>query len=88
MANKDVLNAAIDHSRDLTYTYFGLKTMVQSYLLKVADRIVERPQHMLMRVAVGIHRHDIAAALETYDFMSRKKFTHATPTLFFAGINL
>ncbi len=79
------LDAAIDHSRDFTYDYFGFKTLERSYLIKLDGKIVERPQHMLMRVAVGIHKEDIDAAIETYNLMSEKWFTHATPTLFNAG---
>ena len=85
MANKEKLNNVIDYQRDYLFDYFGFKTLERSYLLKVSGRIVERPQHMWMRVALGIHMDDIKAALETYDLMSRKMFTHATPTLFNAG---
>lgn len=76
---------AIDYSRDYTYSYFGFKTLEKSYLLKINGQIAERPQHMLMRVAIGIHRDDIKAVIETYDLMSKRFFTHATPTLFNAG---
>ncbi|HKX72646.1 MAG TPA: ribonucleoside-diphosphate reductase subunit alpha [Candidatus Saccharimonadales bacterium] len=79
------IEATIDYSRDFTYDFFGYKTLERSYLLKINGEIAERPQHMLMRVSVGIHGDDIDAALETYDMMSRKLFTHATPTLFQAG---
>jgi ribonucleoside-diphosphate reductase alpha chain len=79
------LDAAIDFARDGEYDYFGFKTFEKSYLLKVHGKIIERPQHMLMRVSCGIHTGDVAAALETYDLMSRRVFTHATPTLFNAG---
>lgn len=85
MANKDRLDAAIVHHRDYNYDFFGFKTLEKSYLLKMYGKVVERPQHMLMRVAVGIHKHDIDAAIETYDLMSEKWFTHATPTLYNAG---
>ncbi len=85
MANKDRLDAAIVHHRDYNYDYFGFKTLEKSYLLKMHGKVVERPQHMLMRVSVGIHRDDIDAAIETYDLMSEKWFTHATPTLYNAG---
>ncbi len=85
MANKEKLNNVIDYQRDYLFDYFGFKTLERSYLLKVSGRIVERPQHMWMRVSLGIHMDDIKAALETYDLMSRKMFTHATPTLFNAG---
>lgn len=79
------LDAAIVYDRDFGYDYFGFKTLERSYLLKINDKIAERPQHMLMRVAVGIHKDDIDAAIETYDLMSLRTFTHATPTLFNAG---
>lgn len=85
MANRDRLDASIIHSRDYNYDYFGFKTLEKSYLLKMNGKVVERPQHMLMRVAVGIHKEDIDAAIETYDLMSEKWFTHATPTLYNAG---
>jgi len=83
--NKEALDAAIDYGRDREYDYFGFKTLEKSYLLRVHGKIVERPQHMLMRVACGIHPDNVTAALETYDLMSRRQFTHATPTLFNAG---
>jgi len=76
---------AIDYSRDYTYSYFGFKTLEKSYLLKINGQVAERPQHMLMRVAIGIHRDDIKSVIETYDLMSKRFFTHATPTLFNAG---
>jgi ribonucleoside-diphosphate reductase alpha chain len=79
------LDEAIDHERDYQYDYFGIKTLERSYLMKIDDKIVERPQYMIMRVAVGIHKEDIDAALETYQMMSEGWFTHATPTLFNAG---
>jgi len=79
------LDKAVDYSRDYSYDYFGFKTLEKSYLLRVHGNIVERPQHMIMRVACGIHSGDVAAAIETYDLMSRRYFTHATPTLFNAG---
>mmetsp|Transcript_10138 Transcript_10138/g.26804 ORF Transcript_10138/g.26804 Transcript_10138/m.26804 type:complete len:804 (-) Transcript_10138:540-2951(-) len=83
--NGAALDAAMDYTRDFDYDYFGFKTLERSYLLRVHNKIVERPQHMMMRVACGIHAGDLAAAIETYDLMSRRKFTHATPTLFNAG---
>lgn len=85
MENKDRLDAAIIHHRDYNYDYFGFKTLERSYLLRLDGKIVERPQHMLMRVAIGIHRDDIDSALQTYNLMSQKWFIHATPTLFNAG---
>merc|ERR1711957_174164 len=84
-SNKAELDGAIDYSRDGEYDYFGFKTLEKSYLLRIHGNIVERPQHMGMRVACGIHSGDVAAAIETYDLMSRRQFTHATPTLFNAG---
>jgi len=79
------LDEAIDYKRDFSYDYFGYKTLEKSYLMRLDGKVVERPQHMLMRVAVGIHREDLDAAIETYDLLSEKWFTHATPTLFNAG---
>ncbi|KAJ2470677.1 ribonucleotide-diphosphate reductase subunit rnr1, partial [Coemansia sp. RSA 2322] len=84
-ANRERIDAAIDYSRDFGYNYFGFKTLERSYLLRINGRVVERPQHLLMRVSLGIHGNNIDAALETYDLMSRKFFTHASPTLFNAG---
>ena len=83
--NKDKLDSAIIYNRDFGYDYFGFKTLERSYLLKLNGRIAERPQHMLMRVSIGIHLNDLNAALETYELMSKKYFTHATPTLFNSG---
>src|SRR6056300_1155668 len=83
--NAEELDAAIIHNRDFNYDYFGFKTLERSYLMKLNGQIVERPQHMLMRVSVGIHYDDIKAAIETYNLMSKKYFTHATPTLFNSG---
>lgn len=85
MANAEKLDSTIIYNRDFNYDYFGFKTLERSYLLKINGKIVERPQHMLMRVSVGIHLNDIDAAIETYELMSKKYFTHATPTLFNAG---
>ncbi|KAJ1485938.1 ribonucleotide reductase R1 subunit, partial [Baffinella frigidus] len=85
MDNKDELDSAIIYDRDYGYDFFGFKTLERSYLLKINGKIAERPQHMLMRVSVGIHKEDIAAAIETYHLMSQKFFTHASPTLFNAG---
>jgi len=83
--HKDELDAMIDYNRDYLLEYFGLKTLERAYLFRVNDVIVERPQHMWMRVAVGIHADNLEAVRETYDLMSQKYFTHATPTLFNAG---
>ena len=85
MANAEVLNNHIDYSRDHNYDYFGFKTLERSYLLRLNGEIAERPQHMLLRVSVGIHHGNITKALETYDLMSQGYFTHATPTLFNSG---
>jgi ribonucleoside-diphosphate reductase alpha subunit len=83
--NAAELDDAIIYDRDFSYDYFGFKTLERSYLMKVDNKVVERPQHLLMRVAVGIHAEDIPAAIETYNLLSEKWFTHATPTLFNAG---
>jgi len=83
--NAELLDSTIIYNRDFGYDYFGFKTLERSYLLKLNGQIVERPQHMLMRVAVGIHMEDIDSVLETYELMSKKYFTHATPTLFNSG---
>ncbi len=80
-----LLDSAIIYDRDYSYDYFGFKTLERSYLLRLDGKVVERPQHMLMRVAVGIHGADLDAAIETYNLMSERWFTHATPTLFNAG---
>jgi len=85
MANKDRLNQAIVYDRDYNYDFFGIKTLERAYLLKINKKIAERPQHMLMRVSVGIHQEDLDAAIETYNLMSEKIFTHASPTMFNAG---
>ena len=83
--NAAELDDAIIYDRDFSYDYFGFKTLERSYLMKVDGKVVERPQHLLMRVAVGIHGEDIPAGIETYNLLSEKWFTHATPTLFNAG---
>ncbi|MCA1918855.1 MAG: ribonucleoside-diphosphate reductase subunit alpha [Flavobacterium piscis] len=83
--NSAFLDSHIIYTRDFNYDYFGFKTLERSYLLKINGKIVERPQHMLMRVSVGIHLDDLKSVIETYDLMSKKFFTHATPTLFNAG---
>lgn len=84
-ANAPLIDSSIIYDRDFGYDYFGFKTLERSYLLRTNGKIVERPQQMLMRVSLGIHKEDIEAALETYDLMSKKYFTHATPTLFNSG---
>ena len=83
--NKEILDSTIIYNRDFGYDYFGFKTLERSYLLKINGNIAERPQHMLMRVSVGIHLDDIESVVETYELMSKKYFTHATPTLFNSG---
>lgn len=85
MKNSEELDSYIDYSRDNNYDYFGFKTLERSYLLKLDGEVAERPQHMLMRVAVGIHKEDIEKVKKTYDLMSEGWFTHATPTLFNSG---
>ncbi|TPX43749.1 ribonucleoside-diphosphate reductase [Synchytrium endobioticum] len=85
MENSAALDSAIIYDRDFSYNYFGFKTLERSYLLRLDGRVAERPQHMLMRVAVGIHGRDFEAAIETYNMMSERLFTHASPTLFNAG---
>ncbi|MCO4793728.1 MAG: ribonucleoside-diphosphate reductase subunit alpha [Bacteriovoracaceae bacterium] len=87
MENAEKLDKALVDKRDFSYDYFGFKTLERSYLLKMNGKIVERPGQMLMRVSVGMHMNDIDAALETYDLMSQKFFTHASPTLFNSGTN-
>lgn len=85
MTHREQLDSAIIYERDFHYNFFGFKTLERSYLLRINGKVAERPQHMLMRVAVGIHGEDIASAIETYNYMSEKAFTHASPTLFNAG---
>ena len=83
--NADKLDSSIIYNRDFGYDFFGFKTLERSYLLKLNGQIGERPQHMLMRVSIGVHLNDIESALETYELMSKRYFTHATPTLFNSG---
>jgi len=83
--NKSLIQGWFDYSRDYLLDYFGFKTLERAYLMRINGKIVERPQHMWMRVAIGIHGNDLKKAKETYDYMSQKYFTHATPTLFNAG---
>ena len=85
MENKDRFDSNIIYDRDFRYDYFGFKTLTRSYLMKLNGKIVERPQQMLMRVSIGIHKNDIESALKTYNLMSEGWFTHATPTLFNSG---
>jgi len=83
--NKEKLNNYIDYQRDFLFDYFGFKTLEKAYLIKIDKKIIERPQHLWMRVSLGIHGNDIREVLQTYDLMSKKYFTHATPTLFNSG---
>lgn len=85
MENAEKLDSSIVYERDFEYNYFGFKTLERSYLLKLDGQVAERPQHMIMRVAVGIHGRNIEKAIETYNYMSQKYFTHASPTLYNAG---
>ncbi|XP_057377404.1 ribonucleoside-diphosphate reductase large subunit-like [Daphnia carinata] len=85
MKHADKLNSAIIYDRDFNFNYFGFKTLERSYLLKISGKPVERPQHMMMRVSVGIHGDDLETAIETYNLLSEKWFTHASPTLFNAA---
>jgi ribonucleoside-diphosphate reductase alpha chain len=83
--NAQLLDSTLIYDRDFSYDYFGFKTLERSYLLRLEGHVAERPQQMLMRVAIGIHKEDIESAIETYNLMSERWFTHATPTLFNAG---
>jgi ribonucleoside-diphosphate reductase alpha chain len=83
--NAEILDSSIIYDRDFGFDYFGFKTLEKSYLLKLDGKIAERPQHLFMRVSVGIHKEDIDSAIKTYNLMSERWFTHATPTLFNAG---
>eukprot|EP00586_Coscinodiscus_wailesii_P004001 CAMPEP_0172487836 /NCGR_PEP_ID=MMETSP1066-20121228/17074_1 /TAXON_ID=671091 /ORGANISM="Coscinodiscus wailesii, Strain CCMP2513" /LENGTH=802 /DNA_ID=CAMNT_0013254687 /DNA_START=131 /DNA_END=2539 /DNA_ORIENTATION=- len=85
MEKRDALDSAIVYDRDFEYDYFGFKTLEKSYLLRIDGKVAERPQHMLMRVSVGIHMDDIERVIETYNYLSQRYFTHATPTLFNSG---
>ena len=83
--NKELLDSIIDYKRDFIFDYFGFKTLERAYLMKCNNIIVERPQHMWMRVSITIHGSNIEKVKTTYDYMSQKYFIHATPTLFNAG---
>lgn len=85
MRHQSELDSAIVYDRDFNYQYFGFKTLERSYLLRIDGKVAERPQHMIMRVAVGVHGDNVEKVLETYNLMSNKYFTHASPTLFNAG---
>jgi ribonucleoside-diphosphate reductase alpha chain len=83
--NAELLDSSIIYDRDFGFDYFGFKTLEKSYLLKIDGKIAERPQHLFMRVSIGIHKEDVESAIKTYHLMSERWFTHATPTLFNAG---
>jgi ribonucleoside-diphosphate reductase subunit M1 len=83
--NSAILDSSIIYDRDFNYNFFGFKTLERSYLLRINGRVAERPSHMLMRVAVGIHGRDIERVVQTYNLMSERYFTHASPTMFNAG---
>jgi ribonucleotide reductase alpha subunit len=85
MEHKNKINATLDYDKDFNYDYFGFKTLERAYLMRINDKIVERPQHLLMRVALSIHKDDVKEALKSYKLMSEGYFTHATPTLFNMG---
>ena len=85
--HKTKLNSYIKYKRDNLIDYFGLKTLEKSYLMRINSKIIERPQHLFMRVSLGIHKSEIKEVLKTYDYMSEKYFIHATPTLFNSGTN-
>ena len=85
--NIDEITSWMDYSRDYLFDYFGFKTLEKAYLFKIDNKVIERPQHMWLRVSLGIHNEDLKSAKETYDYMSMKYFTHATPTLYNAGTN-
>jgi len=88
MDNKEKINATLDYDKDFNYDYFGFKTLERAYLLRIGSKIIERPQHMIMRVALAIHKDDLKEALKAYKMMSEGFFTHATPTLFNMGTRL
>ena len=85
MKNKDKLNAVIHYDRDFLFDYFGFKTLEKAYLMRSNGKIVERIQHLFMRVSIGIHKEDLKSAIQSYELMSQKYFTHATPTLYHSG---
>ena len=85
--NIDEITSWMDYSRDYLFDYFGFKTLEKAYLFKIDNKVIERPQHMWLRVSLGIHNEDLKSAKESYDYMSMKYFTHATPTLYNAGTN-
>ncbi|KAI9470631.1 MAG: alpha subunit of ribonucleoside-diphosphate reductase [Benjaminiella poitrasii] len=85
LKHADKIDSAIDYQRDFDFNYFGFKTLEQNYLMKINDKVVERPQHMMMRVALAIHGEDLEAAFKTYDYTSRKLFTFGATTIVNAG---
>lgn len=85
VAHRDQMDGAIVYERDFHYNYFGFKTLERSYLLQINDKVAKRPQHLIMRVAIRIYGDDSYAVIETYNFMSQRYFTYASPTLFNAG---
>jgi len=85
MKNKDKINAVINYEKDYLFDYFGFKTLEKAYLMRVNDKIIERVQHLFMRVSIGIHKSDLKSAIQSYELMSNKYFTHATPSLYHAG---
>jgi ribonucleotide reductase alpha subunit len=85
MNNKSKLNDVLDYQRDYLFDYFGFKTLEKAYLMKSGGKVIERIQHLIMRVSIGIHKEDIKSAIQSYQYMSQKYFTHATPTLYNAG---
>ena len=87
-ANAEAIDKEIDHNRDYYFDFFGFKTLEKSYLYRIEDKPQERPQHLLMRVSLGIHKHDLDKAFKTYHYMSERWFVHATPTLFNSGFDL
>ena len=85
MKNRELINSAVIYNRDYTFSYFGLKTLEKAYLLRINDIVVERPQHLFMRVSIALHEENIEKIIETYNALSMRYFIHATPTLFNAG---
>jgi hypothetical protein len=85
MKNKDKLNASLNYDKDYLFDYFGFKTLEKAYLMRVNGAVVERIQHLFMRVSIGIHKDDLRSAIQSYELISSKYFTHATPSLYNAG---
>ena len=86
--NKDILNETINYSRDYLFDYFGFKTFEKSYLMKINGKVIERPQHLYMRVSIQVHKNDIENIIKTYNLISQHYFTFASPTMFNAGSRL